>query len=123
MTMNVAAAVGRILYVQATVLVVIFIGAWFLFGWQVARSAGFGGLIALIPNAYFALKISRDRSKDPRGIMRGFYVGEVVKLVLTAVLFVLVFRLPDIRFVPLFASFMAVLGVFWFALLLDKNTM
>jgi len=108
---------------QMAVLSTIFVGGLALFGWQVARSAGMGGLIALIPNVYFALKISRDRSKGPHEIVRGFYVGEVVKLILTAVLFMLVLRLPEIRFLPLFTGFMAVLGVFWFSLLLDKNSM
>ncbi len=108
---------------QMAVLTVIFVGGLVLFGWQAARSAGLGGLIAFIPNVYFALKISHDQGNDPQRIMRGFYVGEVVKLILTAVLFVLVFRLPNISFMPLFTSFVAVLGVFWFALLLDKNTM
>ncbi len=121
MTTDVAAAVGRILFIQAAVLAVIFLGGWALFGWQVGRSAGYGGLVAWIPNAYFALKICRDRGKEPQRIMRGFYVGEAVKLILTAGLFVLVFRLPEILFIPLFASFVAVLGVFWIALLLDKN--
>jgi len=121
MTTDLTAAVGRILLIQAAVLAVIFLGGWVWFGWQVARSVGYGGMTALIPNAYFALRMCRDRGKNPRRIIRGFYMGEAVKLILTAVLFVLVFRLPEIRFMPLFAGFVAVLGVFWFALLLDNR--
>lgn len=122
MSVNVAAAVGRVLTVQAAVLLTVFGGFWILSGWPAARSAGLGGLVAFVPNAYLALRVSRSRGKTPRQIVYGFYAGEVVKLVLTAVLFFLVLQLQGLRFLPLFAGFTAVLGGFWFALLLDKGT-
>ncbi|GAB4357327.1 MAG: ATP synthase subunit I [Methylohalobius sp. ZOD2] len=121
MGVNVAAEIGRILYMQAAVLAVVFLGVLAGFGWQAAKSAALGGMIALIPNAYFALRISRSEGKSPRQVVRGFYLGEIVKLALTAALFFLVLRLPGIVFLPLFAGFSAVLGVFWFALLLNKK--
>ncbi|WP_022950172.1 ATP synthase subunit I [Methylohalobius crimeensis] len=121
MGVNVAAEIGRILYMQAAVLAVVFLGVLAGFGWQAAKSAALGGMIALIPNAYFALRISRSEGKSPRQVVRGFYLGEIVKLALTAALFFLVLRLPGIVFLPLFAGFVAVLGVFWFALLLNKK--
>ncbi len=107
---------------QAAVLMAVCLGGLAGFGWQTAKSAGLGGIIAFIPNAYLALKMSRSEGKTPQQIVRGFYLGEVAKLALTAILFFLVLGLPGIRFMPLFVGFTAVLSVFWFALLLNEQT-
>lgn len=120
MSFNVAAEVGRILRMQAAILVALFFGGLAGFGWQAAKSAGLGGVIAFLPNAYFALRISRSQGKTPQQIVRGFYLGEVAKLALTGVLFFLALRLPEIGFVPLLVGFVAVLSAFWFALLLPE---
>lgn len=122
MGVNVTAEVGKVLCMQATVLMAVFLGGLAGFGWQAAKSVGLGGVIALIPNAYLALKISRSQGKTPQQIVRGFYLGEVAKLALTAILFFMVLCLPGIRFLPLFVGFTAVLSVFWFALLLNEQT-
>jgi ATP synthase protein I len=89
-----------------------------IWGWPVARSALFGGLTAFLPNAYFAARFGfSDTARTARQIVRIFYLGETIKLITTAVLFLFIFQLPDIRFLPLFAGFVSVLMVFWFALL------
>lgn len=118
-SINVAAAVSRVLVIQAAVLLALSSAAMILFGWLVARSVLLGGLIAFIPNAYFALRISRSRGKTPQQIVRRFYVGEVIKLILTAALFFLVLQIPDIQVLPLFLGFITVLGGFWITLLTD----
>lgn len=122
MAINVAAAVGRVLTLQLAVASLVSLGIGLVWGWPAAKSSALGALIAFLPNAYFALRIARSRGQTPKQIVRGFYLGEVVKLVLTATLFFLVLRMPGLRFGPLFAGFAAVLGAFWLALLLDKKT-
>lgn len=119
--MNVAAEAVRILCMQAAMLIAVFLGGLAGFGWQAAKSAGLGGMIAFIPNAYLALKISRSQGRTPQQIVRGLYLGEVVKFALTAILFLIVLGMPGTRFVPLFLGFTAVLSVFWFALLLQTQ--
>jgi ATP synthase protein I len=90
-----------------------------LWGWPDARSALFGGLTAFLPNLYFAVKFGvSDATRTAKEIVGIFYRGETIKLITTAVLFFLIFQLPDIRFLPLFTSFVLVLTVFWFALLM-----
>jgi ATP synthase protein I len=82
-----------------------------------AISALLGGLVGFIPNLYFSFKFGRaDPEKPAKNIVQDFYSGEVGKLVLTALLFVIVFQLPGIHYMPLFMSFIAVIMVFWFAL-------
>lgn len=114
-------AVKKILYLQAFVLGLVSSIALAAFGWREARSALLGGLIAFLPNVYLAAKIGWSKAKSAQQIVRTFYTGEAIKLILTALLFYLVFQLSDILFVPLFINFIAVLMVFWFALLLNKK--
>lgn len=87
-------------------------------GWSEARSVLLGGLAAFLPNVFFAVRFGISKTdREPREILNAFYLGEAIKLFTTAGLFVLIFQLPDIRFLPLFGGFLAVLAVFWFALL------
>ncbi|MDD5034981.1 MAG: ATP synthase subunit I, partial [Methylococcaceae bacterium] len=82
-------------------------------------SALLGGLIGFLPNVYFGMKFGRkDPSKSADEVVGAFYLGETIKLIVTALLFVLVFQLPGILFLPLFIGFGSVIAVFWFALLL-----
>jgi len=112
-------AVKRVLLMQ--LLAIALIGGFTLafFGWPEARSALFGGLIAFLPNAYFAAKFGfSDKTRTAKEIVRSFYIGESIKIIITAGLFILIFQLPNILFLPLFAGFISVLMVFWCALLM-----
>ncbi len=77
-----------------------------------------GGLAAFIPNVYFALRMYKSRGQEPRKIVRSFYAGESGKLVLTAALFAIIFQIPALQVIPLLVGYIAVLSVFWFALLM-----
>lgn len=63
-----------------------------LIGWGgfAAYSALLGGLICFVPNLYFTIKVFS--THEPRQILNAFYLGEAVKLLLTVVLFMLVWR-------------------------------
>jgi ATP synthase protein I len=113
-------AVRRVLALQSLVIAIGGLAGFALGGWQVAKSLMLGGVTAFAPNLYFAYRAGISAAgRSPKDILRAFYVGEAVKLMATAGLFYLVFQLPDIRFLPLFAGFTAVLSVFWFALLMQ----
>lgn len=91
-------------------------------GWPGAKSALFGGMIAFIPNLYFAIKFGRrDTNPNMKQVVNSFYTGEAIKLTLTAVLFSIVFQLPGIQYLALFCGFGSVLTAFWFALLMRGN--
>ncbi len=112
------ADVRRVLTWQLSIIALVAAVSLSVGGWADARSALLGGLVGFIPNVYFAAKVGRaNRSGTAQDIIRVFYAGEAVKLVLTALLFIAVFQLPDLRYGPLFGGFIAVLAVFWFALL------
>ncbi len=77
-----------------------------------------GGLVAFLPNAYFAIRFVRPLAGGtPRQILNRFYAGEAIKLALTAVLFFCVLQVPAVKPLPLMAGFIAALPAFWFALL------
>jgi ATP synthase protein I len=111
-------AVRWVLRMQLLAIALITSSVLALWGWPEAKSALLGGLTAFLPNAYFAVKFGfPDGTRSAKDIIKDFYLGETIKLIITAVLFVLILQLPDIMFMPLFAGFGSVLMVFWFALL------
>ena len=79
--------------------------------------AFYGGMIAFLPNAYFGFRLMKS-TKEPKKFLNSFYIGELFKLVLTAILFFLAFKIPDIKLLPLLTSYVGAQSVFWFALLM-----
>lgn len=113
-------AVRRVLQLQLLTTLLALAIAWAVGGKEQGVSALLGGLVGFVPNALFALIFGRFNPKRSAGqVVKAFYLGESLKLFLTAVLFVLVFQIPGIFPLPLFATFFGVMAVFWFALLLS----
>ena len=84
-------------------------------------SGGFaflGGLIAFLPNAYLGFRITQAAKLEAKKFINSFYASESIKLVLTALFFLLVFRIPNVKLLPLLACYISTLSVFWFALLM-----
>lgn len=112
--------------VLLTQLVVLLLAAATLFGWRGAvesYSALCGGLIAWLPNLYFAYKAFRfSGARAAQAIIRSFYAGEAGKLILTAVLFALTFAgVKPLDALAVFGVFLLTQLVNWFAPLLMKT--
>ena len=106
--------VRRLLLCQAAgCLVVTLVGL--LWGPVTAYSALLGGLVCLLPNCYFAYRAFRFRgARAARHIVRSFYAGEAGKLVITALLFALVFsQVTPINALAVFLGFGAVQFIHW----------
>lgn len=113
--------VKRVLQLQMLTIVLVAGIAWAAGGSQSAVSALLGGLVGFLPNLVFAFLFGRrDPGRTANQVVKAFYLGEVVKLALTALLFVIVFHLPGISGLPVFIAFAAVMAVFWFSLLLSN---
>jgi ATP synthase protein I len=110
--------VSKILHYQILIILVITAGFAFTGGWKQGLSSLLGGMAAFIPNLYFALRIVRSSGMPARKIVNSFYVGESGKLLLTAALFIMIFKVPNIKILPLLVGYIAALSVFWFALLM-----
>lgn len=96
-----------------------------LFGWRGAvesYSGLCGGLIAWLPNLYFAHKAFRfSGARAAQAIMRSFYAGEAGKLILTAVLFALTFAgVKPLSALAVFGVFVLTQSVGWFSPLLIR---
>jgi ATP synthase protein I len=114
-------AIWKILAIQASVAITLPAFLLVFFGWPEARSGLLGGMVALIPNAYFAFRIAATKDQSAKEVVRAFYSGESIKIIITAGLFIFIFQLPNIIYGPLFAVFVAVILVFWFALLFSRT--
>ena len=112
-----SSTVARILSYQILIIMIVSM-AFMMGGWQKAYSSILGGLAAFIPNVYFALRVTATAGQEAREILNSFYKGESVKLILTAVLFILILQIPNLEILPLFAGYASALTVFWFALLM-----
>jgi len=95
-----------------------------LFRGQIAGYSGLlGGLVALVPNAYFAYRVFRySGARSARAIVREFYSGEAGKIFLTAALFVLVWvGVKPLEATAVFTGYLAVLATGASALLIVKR--
>ncbi len=110
--------VNKILNLQAVVIVIVTSGFLIIKTNNYAVSSVLGGLVAFLPNLYFAYRMSLVRKSDAKKIVHSFYSGESRKILMTCALFAIAFQVPDVRFFPLMACFVAVLSVFWLALIL-----
>lgn len=87
-------------------------------GARAGYSALIGGGIGTLASLYMAVSFFRAGSAaDPRHVLRGVYVGELVKLMMTAALFVAVIVFLPVVFLPLFSGYLATFFVYWLALL------
>ena len=92
-------------------------GASWLGGTASGLSAAVGGMIGIIAGLYQALRMFRvDASKDPDGFMRGVYVGEAVKIILTAALIIVAIRVLNVEMLPFMIGYISIYVVYWVAL-------
>jgi ATP synthase protein I len=110
--------VSKILAYQLLIILITSAGFAMAGDWRQGLSSVLGGVAAFIPNLYFALRINSTSGLKPRKIVNSFYAGESGKLLLTAALFIMIFKVPNIEILPLLVGYIAALSVFWFALLM-----
>jgi ATP synthase protein I len=83
---------------------------------QSAYSALLGGLVCIIPNAFFAVKLFKYQgARAAKQIVNSFYKGEALKIVLSIFLFTVVFIGCKITPLAFFVSYILVLMTHWFA--------
>lgn len=86
-----------------------------LWGVVTAYSALLGGLVCLVPNCYFAYRAFKFQgARAAQHIVRSFYAGEAGKIIITALLFALVFsRVSPINALAVLLGFGAIQLVHW----------
>lgn len=93
-----------------------------LFGVQAASSALLGGVVCIVPNAFFARKLFKYQgARSAKQIVNSFYKGEALKIILSMMLFTAVFLWVKITPLAFFASYIIILMTHWFAPLIIVN--
>ena len=88
-----------------------------IWGRAEAIAALYGGLVALLPTAYFAYRVfAKRRTQDPGLMLGAFYLGELGKIGLTALLFWLGVVLFAKQFLALMVTYAACLLAYWLVL-------
>ena len=120
MVIDVKHVVPLTLLAQACVSLALAAAAWVWQGQAAGMSALLGGMVAVVPNAFLAarlLKPSRDQSA--RAMMGAAWFGEIGKLLLTVLLFGVVFGfVRPLEPLAVFAGFIAAQLVVFGALLI-----
>jgi ATP synthase protein I len=81
-----------------------------------AKSAVLGGLVCIIPNIYFALKVfQHEGARAAKQIVDGFYKGEAFKIIISIFLFTTVFVFFRITPSAFFVTYIMVLMSHWIA--------
>ncbi len=96
-------------------IVIVFICAvvtYFIWGVVSAKSVLAGGVIGIVPNIIFALKAFKYAgAKSSKLVVESFFSGVKLKMVLTALLFALVFKFLVILPLPFFAMFCLIMAL------------
>ena len=112
----------RVLMWQFIVGVVLAAVLWIVFGSVAGYSALLGSLTCVIPNAFLGLRIMAPR-RDPGALKRAAWIGEMGKLALTVLLFVLVFtQVKPLSPAALFAGFIVTQLVVFSGFLMRSDT-
>lgn len=103
--------VHRITLAQLVLLPLLCVGMWLLRGQVSAVSVLCGGLVAILPQAYFAARAFRWRGASAaRQIARASYAGEIGKFILSVAGFALVFAaVRPIEGAAVFIGYLAML--------------
>jgi len=111
---------AKVIVGQICIILFAIIAFYFLGNELSAKSAFYGGIAALIPNVYFARKVSQHKGQEAKKVVKSFYAGESGKLIMTAILFAVIFQDPRLDVIAMLTVYMSALTVFWFALLIRK---
>ncbi len=102
---------------QAAVTLAAAVVGWALAGAHVGFSAALGGSIGTVASLGMALLAFGGKSAASAArILGAFYAGEIVKVALAIVAFVLVLKLAGAAPLPMFAAYMATFVVYWIVL-------
>ena len=114
--------IPRVLMWQFVVGAVLAAILWAVFGTVAGYSALLGSLTCVIPNGFLGLRIMAPR-RDPGALMKAAWIGEMGKLALTVLLFVLVFtQVKPLSAAALFAGFIVTQLVVFSGFLMRGDT-
>ena len=116
---------GSVFRVVAAQLIAVIIIAGLLatlFGRRAGYSALVGAIISVFPSFYLATRLFRvDVKASAEHKLRSIYVGEAIKVLLTAALFVIAIAILDVNMAIIGLVYVVSVLVYWVALLFPGN--
>lgn len=113
--------IAKLIISQSIVLSLITIVIFF-FDRKMSASFLYGGLTFLLPHAYFSFRFfQHSGAQRAQLIVKNFYFGEVVKLVATAVLFIVAFKFKLVTPGVMLLGYGSALVLNWISPLYVKN--
>ena len=110
-------AVIRLSMWQALLTAALALIAALLLGSAFALSVIAGGVIGMLAGSYQAQRmLSIDASTHPDAFMQGLWTSELLKIVLTVVMFLVAIRLLKVELVPTIVGYAGTYFVYWVAL-------
>lgn len=89
------------------------LAAW-IYSFNMGLSFLLGGSINLIPSYIFAkIVFKQSGARALKKTLSAFYIGEALKLLLTAVLFILVFQWQELHALSMFLGFVTAQIIYW----------
>ncbi|HHX82060.1 MAG TPA: F0F1 ATP synthase subunit I [Pseudomonadaceae bacterium] len=86
----------RVTVFQSVVLILLVLGMLLVAGKLAAQSAALGGLVSILPQAWFTRQVFRHSgARSMEKVVRNAYVGELVKLLMMGAGFALIFTLVE----------------------------
>ena len=116
--------VAKILLAQTLLSVALAVVFGSAMGRTAAISVLLGGALCVLPNAFLARRLlSKKAVSSPRRALRAAWLGEIGKLVITAVLFAAVFiHVRPLNPALLFLSFITAQGIVLLALITENSS-
>lgn len=114
----------QIIYWQLILIIGLALVLFLLRGVQSGFSALLGGLAYWLPTLLFVWRVfARTTARAAKQFLVAFVAGEAIKLVLSAVLFVLIVKNMPVNVLPVLAGFVGAVVSFWIAslILLTKH--
>jgi ATP synthase protein I len=111
---NIRSKVKKIVYASALIVVLVALITGGFWGKQAGISAFLGGVAWSAPSFYFLMRVFYNKKKrTPGRIVFDFYTGEVVKLLLSAVLLIIIVKTVHPLVLPLLCGYIISLITFW----------
>ena len=112
----------QLIGMQTVAVVVVSLIFFLANGTKDGYSALCGGVISIFPNFVFATLAFRNAGASAaKEVITDFFKGEALKLVLVIVLFWVVFNILDVRYLPLFVTYVLAIVLHWLSPLIFKS--
>lgn len=107
---------------SATTIVTALLCLGWRFQWQAVYSALLGGIVSILPTFFFAIVLFYHQgARNAKNIANNFYRGEALKIALSMLLFVMVYKFFAINPLIFIMTYSVVSTLSWFCALYSET--